>query len=517
MKLTNEYLQSLKLARRLFKNLAIACFLIQILLNFSYENVICNLLTVGIFILVTELVFEKKNKNIADALIATVIFLTVASNSIVPTLGTLLDGHTLVYSLNRPVETYFHRFIYGLLISFAFFVYRNRTKNSIKEIFSRISDRHKLNILLPKNLVWGLGLISLFLFFFKGILPLPLELYKFLDGFGILLYSPFILILPIYKTDNRKLRNRTLLIYFAVMVILSFLTNSRQAIVNPVASVAAGWLILLITGDVILNSRLIQRGLIGGVVGLFLIGSFSDLSTAILIQRANRDNNTVEEKITATFNTFLDKKAIDEYLKEQSVSTSLVVNTNEWQENYMRNPFLIRFVQIKFDDNLFMRLGGYDDLAKNKLRQATYDKILATFPTPVLKLFGSTIDKDYVNSFSIADLMTVLSGDGFLGGFLTGSITAASYAIFGWNYVFVLFFIYLLLFYIYGGFASHSLGYNNKEERISTLALVFCFSLFSNFSLDGITNLIPVILRGVWQSMLIYYLAIRLIIKLNIS
>lgn len=512
-----EYKNSLRLLRTLFRNISIVCFFLQFFLQPTFENIICNLLALSIFLLTVETVFSIKNNKFADAFIGSIIFFIITSNSLMPVLGTLLDGHAIVYSLFVPVETYLHRFLYGLVLLLAFLFIQNRSTKSLKEVFSRIADKYQLNIFISKRMAWGVGLLSFSLFFFKVLVPLPIEIIKLLDGFGILLYTPFITILPIYKDEkSTKNNNSKLFLYYGVMIILSFFTNSRQPLVTPIATIIGAWLVLFLSGEIILTKKILQKSFLLGVCGVFATGIFSDLSTALLIQRATRDDATFNEKISGTITTFLDKETIDNFLEEQANIEARFAGTSLWQENYLRNPFLARFVQIKYDDNLLFRVASFTESSKEDLRNISYAKILATFPTPILKLFGASIDKIYLNSFTIADYILVLSGNGFLGNFLVGSITGVPYAIFGWWYLPFLLIIYFLSFSIYAGFVSQSFSYKGKEN-ISTLALILAFGLFTTLSVDGLSNLIPDLIRGVWQTMLIYYLAIRFLKGINIK
>jgi hypothetical protein len=55
-----------------------------------------------------------------------------------------------------------------------------------------------------------------------------------------------------------------------------------------------------------------------------------------------------------------------------------------------------------------------------------------------------------------------------------------------------------------------------KNKYISTLGLILPFTLFVNVSLDGVTNVLAILMRGVWQTGLMYFIAIFFIRKMGL-
>ncbi len=518
MKYSNEYILSLKRFRQMLNLVALIGFFVQIAFNYSYDNILCNILIIGAFLPACNILISTKNRHIGSAFLAVVIFLNIASNSIVPVIGTLLDGRTVTYSLTNATEVYFHRFIYCYTILIAFYFAKKRNALSLNASISRLAEKLKVNRLESEKTLWVMGILG-FVGFLTRYIGLPDELAKFFEGFNFLLNAPFILLIYKYPNSIGERRKRLYLFgYFVLQIILSFVTNSRSAIIAPIALVFSAWLVLLLNGKVFIDIKLIRKVFFLTLIGIYLLGVFMDLSTAILMSRGVRTTTTVDELITETLKNFSDKEAIDKY--KNSLLTyeinQIQVGNDVWLENYLRNPFLARFVSIKFDDNLFYRLAEYNNDNIEHLQQVTLDKTLVVFPTPILKLFGATLDKKFLNSFSMADIMDVLSGRGFLGGLKTGSILANAYGIFGWWYPLFLYFIYYLLFSIYGGLVSRPFKFD-LENPISTLALLLPFSVFVGTSFDGVPSLTSSLIRSFAQTVFIYYLTLHIIKRFRVK
>jgi hypothetical protein len=252
-----------------------------------------------------------------------------------------------------------------------------------------------------------------------------------------------------------------------------------------------------------------ERGTAAGAAGIVALGVVTDISTAILIERAHRNDRNMSDQVAATFDTYKNKAKLR---AERSIllRENNALSIHDWKEDYINNGFIARFVQIKFDDNCLSRIYKFTPTDKKRLEDVTLDKILVTFPTPIIKLLGLNIDKLYVASFSMGDMIDVLAGHGYLGGFKTGSIIANSYCIFGWWYPFVLLLLYFLIIRIFQ-FLIYRASNRMVDNDISTLSLILPFYLFTNISLDSISSVVAVLLRGIAQIVFVYFIALFII------
>ncbi len=510
----HQYKQSLFLVRKYLIGLAVFAFAGQLLLDRSIENTIANLLAFLTFVTTSLIIIHPRTGRVGPAFTGAIIFLSISSNSLAPMFGTLLEGHSLTYTLLQPMETYFHRSLFALVLLFAHLL-AGGLRSPIKYGMSRLGANAGSKILLPSKSIWALGLFGMVILFLK-FLSLPITLSKFLDGFGFLLYAPFLLLLsPYSQYANGRIERVKLLVFYSFQIGMALLFNSRMGMVAPIAVVAGGWIFNLFLGMQVINTHIIKKGLKVGLIGLLLLSQFVDLSTAILIERAHRSTRDATEQLIATFERFLNKESLAQFRKLEELSNKGTKSNSVWQENYVSNPFLSRFILIKSDDNCFYRVSFFRDSEVNALKEVTLKKILVLLPDPLLQQLGITIDKKYIGSFSIGDKIEELSGGASLGSRLTGSNIAHSYALFGWGYFPVLLALYYLIFSFFQGLFSPL----NKQpvlfSGISTLALLLIFKLYTDISLDSISNIVAVILRGIWQTLFIYFIALWILKKMG--
>jgi ABC-type multidrug transport system fused ATPase/permease subunit len=297
------------------------------------------------------------------------------------------------------------------------------------------------------------------------------------------------------------------------MVVLALVTNSRMGMIGPILFVGLAFLMVFLTGRIEINHKIFSKFFFIALIGFFAVGVMSDISTAILIERAYRNNRNTTEKLLETVNTFNDKEKLRQDRNDR-VTRNKEISDGNWSEDYISNPFLGRFVQVKFDDNCLSRIYDFRPAAKNKLTEITIDKILVTLPSPIIKIVGLNVDKLYLNSFSMGDMIDVLSGRGFLGGFKTGSIIANSYCVFGWWYPFFFIILYSSIIKICQYLISRTSNLT-RHKSISTLSFILPYYLFTSISLDNISSIVAVLLRGIWQLILIYFVALSLSNKIQ--
>lgn len=489
--------------------------LVQVIIDLSLENIICNLLAYLALYMTTQVVFHPGSRNAGTAFTGTVLFITVTANSLAPMLGTLLEGHSLLHNLIEPVETFFHRLIYTFAMLLAHIAASRRAGYSItiRRKINQFGTSIGTNLLLPISALWMLGIIGLAAFLIK-YLPLPTELKKVFDAFSFLLYAPYLLVLKPYSS---RLKNKSqlwwLLPLYVIHLGITLANNSRAGMIGPVATVGAGWLITLLTGLTVVHGKFISRLAIIGVTGIFLVGQLSDLSSAILIERANRSTRSPGEQLAATLDRFWDKPSLASYRINQAMLNFGIKSDEVWQEDYIQNNFLARFIQIKFDDNCFNRIQSFNDLSIAELQKTTYEKLIVTLPEPLLNLMGIQIDKKEVAAFSIGDKIEMLSGKGSYGSFRTASVPAHSYGVLGWFYPLVLFAAYYIIFILLQSLVLNSSRQDSFYFGVSTLSLLLAYKMFGDISLDSLVNVISVPLRGLWQIVLFYCLSIWLIKK----
>ena len=495
--------QDLLLVRRGLISFASVMMALQWIVEFSLENILINGQAFAAFALACFAILRPINRYAGAPLTAAAVLMAVSANSIVPMLGTLLEGHSLTYTLKSPVETYAHRLLFAFSIIGAhhFALRSSWAKSPLGRILKRIHVRD----LIPPEKLWivgGIGFLTLFLrWSIGGVLPVPVL--KFLEGCNFLPYAIFILLVPPYLSRTMRRPLWVLGILLAYIAFVAVGVTSRMALVGPIAAIAFGWLVALLAGYAHVNLRLLKRGLIALPLILLVMGQFNDFSDAILIERAYRNERSWGENLSATWSTFRDKEKLDRHTlaKEKNAQSE---NRIVWRENYIRNPFLSRFTTIKFDDNILRDLDRLSSESIRKIRQVTWQKIVALVPSPALSFIHPGFNKEEVNSFSMGDFIALQQGSATHTSFLTGSMVAHSYIFFGWAYPFALFGLYSVLFILYQTGGAGVACSKQVAMPISTFALLLPFQLFLSLNFEGWHLIAGGLLRGFWQLILIY-------------
>lgn len=497
--------------RRILLSLCAVAFVLQVYINPEDDNLIAAGCAMAAFVSTCVAIVNRRNSDIGRAFTGTAVFFIVAANSLAPLIGISVAGNSLASSLLHPVDVYLHRFIFALVLICSHELVHSFLFRALYGAMSRLGARVKTNILIPASFVWGIGIIGFAAHLIKH-LNLPVELVKTLDGFGFLLWAPFVLLLPPYSYQRpRRLLYWSLGGFYILQVGVSLAGNSRMAMIGPIAVIAAAWMVTFLMGLIVVNGKLIVRFCIIGIVAILIGSQLRDVSTAILIERASRDDRGMGDQLSATLDRFLDKELLRRYRKEIEFENQYLSATDDWKENYLNNDFIDRFIQIRVDDNSFDRVFAYSEQSKSDLKTVSWHKVLALFPDPLLRLFNVQIDKLQLNSYSTGDLIEVLSGRGETGYFRTGSVVAHAYALFGWWYPLILLLLYTLIFSIFQGLLSIRSQFAEAGIQVSTLALILAFRFFNDISLDGVGLLFGMLLRGVWQTILIYFFCICLI------
>lgn len=486
-------------------------FLIQLIIDFSFDNIIANCLCLSTTFISVHFLVKQKNSRLDKALTSTIVLLSILGNSLFPVIGTVIEGNSLIYTLILPIEVFFHRFLFALVLIIAL-EFANKRNVLVRNIVFKLGTLLRARTFLNPNQIWIIGYLSVFLFLIKSLISV-VELVKFIDSFNFFIWMPFILYTSFYKQYIRRFDKLMLVPYLLIMLVLSFLTNSRMALIGPIVTFVFAEAMAIVMGKLILNYTKLKRFALYAIIGFVSLGIFTDVSTAILIERANRENRSADEQIAATFSTFLDKEKL---MKQRKLMSYINVTGNskqEWQENYIENQFLSRFILIKFDDNCFMRVDSFQDVERNQLWDITIQKVFSFMPQPVLNFFSITIDKKFANAASVGDYIDVLSGRGFLGGFKVGSVLAHAFVLFSWFYIPLLVYIYMVIFSVLNGIFVKS--NNNHYMMVASLPLLLCFKVFSDITVDGVTAPLSFLLRGVWQILIVYFVLQKCVSKIK--
>lgn len=342
---------------------------------------------------------------------------------------------------------------------------------------------------------------------------------KFLEAFRFLVPAPVIIPFLHYFTENKEKPNPKILfhlgIYFLFVLLTSMAENIRGTFAYVLIIPLLLFFLIYIQGQIFFTKRAFARLAVIFVSGIIFLSIFSDIATAMVIAREQRSEITGSAIIVNTFSNFADKDKLDKFRQLQRVLMYGV----DYNEVYIDNPFLSRFVTSKFHDNIMVLMPRLSSMPQSVIWNFTYTKIIALIPTDILTFFNIPINKsDYEYSFGdYAYELTSSTGNGgsFLGGYRTGSTMAHGILLFGYWFYFILFAVVLLIFTIYNGLTIRD---KMGNMLISTLALLTLWNIFSiSLQLDSVIDLIAPLLRKLPQQILVIFLINFILNRLKIK
>jgi len=344
---------------------------------------------------------------------------------------------------------------------------------------------------------------------FLGLASFPVSAHEGLAarigaGFNFLTWAPFLI--PLYLREigpaycNVRRNQFFLAIYTFMVVVIGIALNVRAVLFIGVATIG---LLYLLTGmrstAPVTKKAIVRIGIIALVLAALSV-PLSDLATSMAIARGSRGKISPVAMVKKTISVWRRPALIAEYRRE----TSAVARFAAYDEHYIANPLLARFVETKFHDNA-MHFASHlsTESAKDHLRQVTIEDTWATLPTPVLKFLGVPVDKEDLN-YSMGDYLAYLSRGVRLGGRKTGSMFAQGIAVMGVLfpilYAFICLFLYKLMDLL-------TIRNETGTANLSALAMMNLYTLFDHgITAEALSNVFVFLLRGFGQTVLIYAL-----------
>jgi hypothetical protein len=321
------------------------------------------------------------------------------------------------------------------------------------------------------------------------------------NGFSFLAWAPFLI--PIYlqqigpKYCNAT-KNYVFLLAFAALIgLMALAFNARGLMLSGFATVA---LIFLLTGMRSKNKitlKMLSKFSLIGLICFALSWPASNMVTAMVIARKERGRVDIFQMVSKTWDNFLDPEKLKDYNKQ------VIVNDlrSAYDETYIANPMVARFVTTKFHDNGIYFAGKIDGKATEELRHVTEDFFWYSLPQPWLDYLKIDVKKDQMG-FSIGDVMANLVVGTPLGGERTGSIYGQGWVLFGYYFPIMYFFMSIVLFAAIDIFAIQTVS------GVAVLSVIGMLSVWPNFlfgiTADSIHHLFISVVRGVLQSVALY-------------
>ncbi len=422
-------------------------------------------------------------------------------------LGALLAQSLLWASLTKdlriPIQTfsYLSMFQMSAIIAHVFYRMLNKTKSTRPSIVRYSLEKMGLYQTPSIVVVWVMGVIGLA----SAILAKGDGGSKIANGIQFIMWLPFII--PIYRARfgkeycNAKLNYILLGLYTLVIVVIGIIFNARGFML--IGMVTLGAVIFLETmrsKNKFTVSQLLKILLLL-LVGVAASFPLSDLATAMAVARADRGKVS---DIKVAQNTFEIMTAKRDQIQRYREAGDIIAGHSSYNEQYIANPLLARFVMTKFHDNIFYYGTKLNDADVQDLADYTLNQIPVLLPSDFLEIkwLNLKIDKLATTYFSAGDYVVMLATGIKVGGFKTGSSLAQGFILFGYFAPILFIFLAVLLFYIKDLFA-----YKNQLGLV-VIAPIGLFGLYGTFinglSFDGIQGYFTTILRNFPQSVILY-------------
>jgi len=334
---------------------------------------------------------------------------------------------------------------------------------------------------------------------------------KVIRAFGFLKFAPFLIPFRDALSGIARRVRLPLLplgLYFALLVGISFATNSRSTFADAVPTVGICVLIAKAIGRMDLRRVPTSRIVFFGVAALLGSVLLSRVALAMVVVRDYRASVDVGMLVRMTFEALFN----NEWLAAAKAKMDTASYVGDYSETYVDSRFAARFLLTKFHDNVlyYFSLCGPDHI--HSYREFMLTRLAATLPDPLLRLAGFSIDKQDLVVSNGDYLIYIVDGWG-MGGFKTGSMIGEVFAVFGWAFPFVTVAAALMLFVFHDAFVTPTaLG----RMAFSPLIILLVWNLVGTTAAFGlgaetVTAIPSGIVRGLPQNVLVYLIAVYIV------
>ena len=453
-----------------------------------------------------------KEKYIRIYPFAFLMYLSMFMYRYLPLIATVAEGKPVTFGFERPYQTFAYEIILFLVSSLAFYLACRKPMRNIKNNFIQKSLVQLKFFEITPAILWGMGLIGLLIRLYNfaaGNVEYGDVAGKFLAGLNYLMYAPLCLVFP--SLLHMKYSNRKILWMYGIFVfILNIASNSRRQIIIPIGIIIILFFLYVVLRNLKITDYISPMKLV--LLGLFVVfglNLLSNISLAMLHTRKIRADVNKTELFQKTIETFRDDALMNRLRASKDADTEDYMTYREgWTEYYIDNFMLARYANMRITDQTlyYAEKRGY----ANRHMQLFFEKgILATFPTPILRLFGIKLDKNTLE-MSSGDM---LYGKGF-GGYRVTSHVGDGLATFGYWYFLIQFVAFFLVFKLLNSFVFYAKG----AVRYAPFALISVFTFLGMFrNAGGVSQDISYIIRGfaqgVFTYLVIFYL-VRFLLKM---
>lgn len=475
--------------------LVLVSFVAQLIIDFSSINVAtsCIIFSTSIFSL---LYFRLSNALETHPLSSFAIFGFLITSQLGALFAQSASWLAISENLRQPILTFSLLAMYQAIAILTHMLYRVITdSNSNKPGIVR-SLFQVLGIYATPSVInlWIIGVIGLFSLLLSNVS-------KVADGLSFLAWAPFLIPIYVHQIGSHYCsvkKNYIFLMLFAMLIVLlAIVFNARAIMLSGIATVLLLFLLFTMRSSKAVTFSMLSKVGLLGLLGLALSWPASNMATAMVVARKDRGRIPITKLITNTFDNFLDPEKLEQYSKDV-IARDL---RSAYDEIYIENPLIARFVITKFHDNTLYFAGQITDKGSEEVWKISKEFFWATLPQPWLDALKIDVDKE-THRFSMGDIIVNQAVGVPLGGFKTGSVFGQGYVMFGDLFPIIYFFICIILFVSIDIFSTRT------SEKVTVLSAIGMLHIWDNF-LFGITaeslhHLFNSAFRDVVQSVFLY-------------
>ncbi len=481
----------LDIFKKITTNVLLVSVALEMIFFFSIPNILASVVLLYGWLLIKTVVLTNYNM-INYPVSFLMIFGLALFHYILPLPLTLFELKEVTYNLVVPMLTFWHHFLFVTIIVFTYKLYISLSNR--KNVFRNILVQTDFYKSPSDRIIWISSFLGLFASFYNYFIfganqkeHIDRGLLYYIAGFFIpFLWMP--VIIPFRKLRNLKTEkvNASLIvkiiIYSCLVLIIALVSNMRTILFTGISTFFLVFVIGVLFGYYDFKRLLtIKRMIIFGLILFVSIGPLVDLGITMVIVRGDRGKLSTTEFIGKTISVFQDKKSIQ---KIKDIG-GLAVDTDEytfkkWNEDYLQNLFLNRFVNLKISDNCLYNAQhiGYQN---PKMQEMLYDKIIASLPNAIIGNFGMSFEKKVeIEAFSFTDYLYSLSVNdpAVKGCAIIGTMPGLGMAIFGYWYLLIIVPVFVILFYMFDSFVN----INNGKIIFSYLFFMMLILIVNNFN-----------------------------------
>lgn len=344
-----------------------------------------------------------------------------------PPIGQLMGFNPVTHNLDHPLIDVSYALIGLLAIIAGHIMYRRTVVPGLLRNTMRAQFYQRIGFFREPRIaqLWIMGLAGALGLFLSR--PHTLEdrsvIEALMAGLRPFVYLPYLMLLLPAWTERRSVsRLNTVLLwpYTAMLLVLSFIANSRAYLLVGFTSIGIMYLYLILAGRVPMP-KVRLRSLALAVVAIALItGPIATLSMAMVLVRGDRSDLAPAQLASATWNTFLHEDVTARYAE----LWALYSENPDTREDYFDNLFLNRLGNLRFVDLAVTNTQRLGPGGAERFAEAEAYKVASILPAPLLQVILPDVDKRWYTGGSSGDflLYEATGNSRVIGGYRTGSL-----------------------------------------------------------------------------------------------